>query len=332
MSVQITIIGLGHIGASIGLALSDRKETLLRVGNDIDPATARQAKKINAVDKVLFNLPRAVRDADLVVLAIPLDQVRETLSYIVEDLKENAVVLDMSPVKSIVLKWVDEMLPANRHYVGLNPLLNPAYLLENRRGIEAAEADLFRGGAMAIVTPPGVHSGALQMAVDLTGMLGASPLFADAMEVDSFMAATHILPHVLATALLSSTVNRPGWQDGRRFAGRAFTQATAPLALMEPPEALMDACLTNNQNVGRVIDGVIESLQTLKARIVEQEADSLAEDFKQATAERADWWRQRNLGEQEGVGAHRSEMPSVSETFSGMLFGSLGRKRGGKKD
>ena len=75
MAIQITIVGLGQIGASMGLALANRPELLRRVGHDRDLKTARQAEKLGALDRVEMNLPKAVRGADLVVLSLPVDQI-----------------------------------------------------------------------------------------------------------------------------------------------------------------------------------------------------------------------------------------------------------------
>ncbi len=99
MAIQITIIGLGQIGASIGLALAERKDSIERVGHDIDPGVAKQAQKLGAVDRIEYNLPRSVENADVVLLSIPVDQMRETLEIIAADLKEGCVVLDTAPVK-----------------------------------------------------------------------------------------------------------------------------------------------------------------------------------------------------------------------------------------
>ncbi len=104
MAIQITIIGLGQIGGSIGLALAGQKAALKRVGHDKKVDVERAAQSKGAVDEVKHNLPSAVRDADLVLLCLPVSQVRETLEFIAPDLKEGAVVMDTSPVKSGVLE------------------------------------------------------------------------------------------------------------------------------------------------------------------------------------------------------------------------------------
>ena len=88
MSVQITIVGLGQIGSSIGLALKAHDVDVHRVGHDKDPQAAKEAQKAGAVDDVKYNLPASVRDANIVILALPLAGIRETLEIIAPDLQD----------------------------------------------------------------------------------------------------------------------------------------------------------------------------------------------------------------------------------------------------
>src|SRR4030065_2960815 len=111
MTVQITIIGTGQIGASIGLALAAHKDMFLRVGHDKDIRIANRAKDMGALDRVAINLPNSVANADIVVLALPLDQIQETLKVIAPELKDEVVVMDTAPIKSEVMLWAMELLP-----------------------------------------------------------------------------------------------------------------------------------------------------------------------------------------------------------------------------
>ena len=88
MPVQITIIGLGQIGASIGLALKSRKADVNIVGHDKNSYSAKTAQKMGAVDTFKYNLPDSVRDASIVILSLPLSEVRETLELIAPDLQD----------------------------------------------------------------------------------------------------------------------------------------------------------------------------------------------------------------------------------------------------
>jgi prephenate dehydrogenase len=329
MKIQITIVGMGQIGTSIGLALGEKKDLVHRVGHDRDMRVARQAEKMGAVDKVSANLPAAVREADIVVLSLPVDNIKEALEVIARDLKEGCVVMDTAPVKEVVAGWAKELLPENRYYVGLTPVLNPIYLHTHDSGVDAAHADLFRGGLMVIVAPPFMGSDSIKMASDLTRLLGANPLFADPVEVDSLMAATHIIPQLLAAALLSVTVDQPGWREGSRLAGRAFAEVTGPIVQLGEAGALSSAAMLNRENVLRTTDRLIASLQSMRNDLKNMEEEALTEKLERARSGRERWWMDRQSPD--GVEEMRSavEAPKSSDMFAS-LFGI--RRKNNRRD
>ena len=162
MPVQITIIGLGQTGASIGMALAQHKNTLSTVGHDIELAVERAAEKKGAVEKTEHNLPKAVKDARIVLLALPVHQVRETLEFIARDLMDGTVVVDTTPVKSEVAKWAQNILPEGCYYVGLVPTIGPDFLHETGTGLDSARADLFSKSIFLVDAPPGAPGEAVQ--------------------------------------------------------------------------------------------------------------------------------------------------------------------------
>ena len=117
MPVQITIIGLGQIGASIGLALKSRGANVTIVGHDRDSRAAKAAQDAGAVDNYKYNLPDSVRNAGIVILALPFAEVRETLKVIAPDLPEGSLVLDTALSKGTIESWVKELIPQGRFYV-----------------------------------------------------------------------------------------------------------------------------------------------------------------------------------------------------------------------
>jgi prephenate dehydrogenase len=324
MAVQITIIGLGQIGTSVGLALAEHQDLIYRVGHDREPTIARRAEKMGALDKVKINLPSSVENADIVLLSLPIDQIRETLALIASDLKEGAVVMDTGPVKEVVAAWAGEILPPECYYVGLTPVLNPAYLHEIDSGIGAARADLFRGGLIAIVSPPRTPSEAIKLAADLTRLLGSSPLFSDPLEMDGLMASTHILPQLMAAALLNVTVGQPGWREGRKVAGRAYTEVTSPIAHPTEARTLRTAALLNSDNVIRLLDSLTASLQSIRNDIDNDDAEALDERFARVRRGREEWWEQRLSSTWSGEEVPQVETPSASEWFGRIL--GLGRR------
>jgi prephenate dehydrogenase len=292
MTVNITIIGLGRIGASMGLALAAHKDQVTITGHDKTPVVAQAAKKLGAVDKVAYNLPASVEGADVVVLSLPLDQIHGTLKVIAQDIREDAVVLDTSPVKTAVAAWMKELLPPKRHYVGLTPAINSLYLDETARGVDSAHADLFQRSLIAISAPAGTAEAALKLASDFVTLLGASPYFADLIEVDGLMASAHILPQLTAAALMDSALHQPGWEDIRKLAGPAFAAATSQL-LAEEAGALIEAVKQNQQNTVRVLDDAIAALSALREEIVADDASALEKKLETARKGREKWMAER---------------------------------------
>ena len=330
MAVQLTIVGLGQIGTSVGLALADQTELLYRVGHDLEVRIARQAEKMGALDKVSINLPSAVKDADMVLLALPVDQIRETLEVIQNDLKEGSVVMDTGPVKQVVADWATELVPPGRYYIGLTPVINPIYLHEIDSGLTAAHPDLFRDGLIGIVSPPGVPSDAIKLAADLTRLLGASPLFADPLEMDGLVAATHLLPQLLAAGLLNATVEQPGWREGRKVAGRSYAEVSAPVMYPTEPKTLTTAAMLNRENVIRVLDSVVASINAMRKDLLDEDAQSLEERLIRARRGREEWLKQRIAADWSAEETTSIEAPRASEMFGRMI--GIGRKKKDGKD
>jgi prephenate dehydrogenase len=324
MPVQITIIGLGQIGASMGLALAAHKESVLRVGHDKKRDVERDALQQDVADRMEHNLPSAVRDAKLVVLAIPVSQVKETLEFIAPDLQEGAVVLDTSPVKAGVQKWAKEILPDGRYYVGLAPALNPEALHEFGVGLTAARADLFTKGLFLITAPSGVPEDAVSLTMNFVRLLGAEPVLADIAESDGLMSTVHLLPQLVAASLLNATLDQPGWLDARKVAGRAYAVATSGLAHQDEIDSLRMSALQNRASVVHALDVTIAALRGLRDDIENENDDGVALRLESALQGRQQWLGERLAAEWSNV--KRSEMPDLPSMSERLFGGFLGKK------
>jgi prephenate dehydrogenase len=318
MTVQITIVGLGQIGASAGLALAEHKSLLHRVGHDKEPEVAKKAQKAGAVDEIKFNLPAAVREAKIVLLSLPMHEMRTTLETIAADLPEGAVVMDTAPVKEPVAKWAQEILPEGRYYVGLVPAINPRYLHRSETSVETAAADLFKDGLISLNALAGVPEEAVKLASDVIHLLGATPLYGDMVESDGLMTGVHIIPQLMAVALLDATVDQPGWNDARKLAGRPFATLTSAAAYQDGFEALTEAALLNQKNVTRVLDDVIDVLGDLRQDIAEGDRDGVSDRIERALKGRQRWLVERFSADwAEGEKPDLSELPSLWERMLG---------------
>jgi prephenate dehydrogenase len=332
MPVQITIIGLGQIGTSVGLALAGKKDLVFRMGHDKENGIAKKAEKLGALDKSHYNLPASVKDADIVLLAIPFGAIRETLEFISQDLKESAVVMDTAPVKGPIFEWAKQYIPDGRYYVGLVPAINPAFVHEMKAGIDAAHADLFQKGVMGIVAPPGMPGEAVKLAADFSNLIGAEPMFAEQGEIDSLMASLHLLPQIVSAALLGMTVDQPGWLEGRKLAGKAYAAATGALFFQDTSIGLRDAVLADKENTLRVLDALTASLKGIRDEVAAQDAAHLSARFDQAVDGRARWWSLREKGDwYEAELRSAGEAPSAGDYMRKLFLGKFGQPPEKKK-
>jgi prephenate dehydrogenase len=321
MPIQITIIGLGQIGASMGLALAAHKDAFLRVGHDKKPDVEREALQKGAADKMEHNLPKAVRDAKLVVLCIPISQVRETLEFIAPDLKEGTLVLDTSPIKADVQKWAKEILPEGCYFVGLVPAINPESLHDFETGLAAAKPDLFSKSIFLVDAPFGTPEAVVITVMDFVRLLGAEVMLADPAESDGFMSTTHLLPQLVAASLLNATIDQPGWLDARKVAGRAYNTVAAGLAYQDEIDSLRLSALHNRANVVHALDMTIAALRGLRDDIESGNDDEVAARLESALNGHTRWLNERMSADWSNTARTEAvDIPSVSERLFGGMF------------
>lgn len=325
MAINITIIGLEQIGTSLGLALGGQNEYFTRTGIDREPLTSQRAKKMGAIDQVAYRVPNAVENAHIVVLALPVDEIRDMLEAIAPLLRPNAVVIDTSPLQSTAAGWAQELLPEGRYLVSMTPTLNPAYLEEAFTGIDAAHADLFKNSLMVITASDATHPDALKLAADIANTAGAKPYLADSAEAAGLLAAYDLLPKLASAGLLAAVAGQPSWKEGQRLAGRAFSKATFPAQLLDESAQLGQSALANRANTLRLLDDLIGHLQQMRAYIADQDGDSLSAMLEQAVKARQDWFaRRQNV-------AVDAETKEKSGSFGETLGRMFGFKPRGKK-
>jgi prephenate dehydrogenase len=323
MTVQITIIGLGQIGSSIGLALKARQVNVHILGHDKDPQAAKEAQKAGAVDEIKHNLPASVRDAKLVILAVPFGEMRATLETIAPDLQEGVLVLETAPTKATVAAWAKQLLPAGRFYIGLTPAINPEYLHGTEFGLKAARADLFENTLIAIHAPQGTPGNVFELATEFVTLLGSLPLFMDTDEADGIFAALHTLPQLAAAALLDATVDKPGWNDARKLAGRPFAAVTAGIAYHDDVASLGESAIENRENVVRLLNTYISSLINLRNEIEANDRDGLSARLEDSLQGRTRWFNERVAADWLNREAQQIDAPSFGDRLNQMLFGGI---------
>ncbi len=327
---QVTIVGLGLIGASIGLGLrrwatndGKRAAVLSVTGFDTNLEHQNYAKKIQAVDRTEWDLPRATREADLVIIAVPPLAVRSVLEALAETLKPGAVVTDVTSTKADIMKWADEILPNHVHFIGGHPMAGKS------QSIEGADADLFNAATWCVVPSVAADENAVQTVLGMVSALGAEPAFVDAHEHDGFVGAVSHLPFMLSIALMHSVSRDPAWRDMKQLSSTGF-QDVSRLA-GGSAEMHRDICVTNREAVVRWMGEAIEDLQHMRSLIAagtEEADETLLSIFEETRDARAGWATTERRGG-ELVQDTDKELSNVSMTgqFNQMLFGSMFRRK-----
>ena len=174
-----------------------------------------------------------------------------------------------------------------------------------------------------INAPHGTPGEAVKLATDLVSLLGAQSMISDSVEADGLLASTHILPQLASAALLDSTVDQPGWPEARKVAARPYASATAALAYHDEAKSLGEAALGNRENVLRMIDSYMASLQKLRDGIDKSDNKSVIEFLEDAVKARDRWLSERTNGDWQTMEQTQAEAQSFGDKLGRMFLGNM---------
>ena len=284
MALRTTLVGLGTVGSSIGLALKHAGAKLEIVGHDKDHQAARGAHKAGCVDRTEWNLISACDGSDLIVISTPLAEVKSTLAAIAQDLKPGCVVTDTVSLKVPVLSWASDLLPSTVHFVGGHPILSGTFA-----GSLAPAADLFSGAVYCLTPGAAAPPQAVQRVSDLAEAMGASPYYLDAAEHDGLMAAVEQLPLLIAVGLQAVAGDSPSYREMTQLSGADFESVTQ--LLRGDAAELTELCALNRSSIVRWLDVLLPKLTTLRDAIAGADNEPLRQSFARALEVHAGWRR-----------------------------------------
>src|SRR6059036_3762742 len=145
---QITLVGVGLLGGSLGMAARQRRLASRVIGYVRRPAGVKECEAAGACDKAELDLEAAVRGADLIVFCTPLAQIHELAQRMLPALRADTVVTDVGSVKGSVVSALEPIFArVGAHFVGSHPMAGT-----EKTGVSAADAELFQK-AVCAVTP-----------------------------------------------------------------------------------------------------------------------------------------------------------------------------------
>ena len=283
--VLVTIIGLGLIGGSIGLALRQGTNSKWEiVGHSRRPETSAEALRVGAIDRAETNLKDAVRRAELVIIATPVLTVKEIFSGIAPNLPSGCIVTDTASTKVWVMKWAEQMLPPTVDFIGGHPMAG-----KETYGIQAAEGELFQRCSYCLTPSDKASPQSIDTVVGMTRKLGAIPFLIDPQEHDNLVAGISHLPILLSAALTSVTTRNPSWSEISKLASSGYYDLTRLAS--GNPEVNSHICLSNQEAILDWIDRFSQELKRYRQLVADGD-ERLEQALTEANEARQEWLKQ----------------------------------------
>ncbi len=251
---RIAILGPGLIGGSIALALR-------RGGGSHVTLWARRADAVgevlaaNCADAATADLAAAVKEADLVVLCVPVGAMGALADVIAPLIRGECVITDVGSVKGPVLTELRPIFRGRGRFVGSHPMAGSEHT-----GLAAARADLFDGTTCIVTPEPDTDAGALAAVRDLWKSIGCRMVELHAAEHDECVALVSHLPHLLAAALVNTVAAKN--EHAFRVVGPGFRDTTRVAS--GPPAMWREILRENSAAVLPAIDALIAKLSDFR--------------------------------------------------------------------
>jgi cyclohexadieny/prephenate dehydrogenase len=275
---RIAIIGLGLVGGSIGLAVREHIPRATTTGYDSDANVRARAMELELADTICDSAAEAVRNADLVILCVPVGAIGEVAREIAPDLPADTVVSDVGSSKQSIVEALQAALPNN-------PVIpaHPVAGTENS-GPDAGFANLFQQ-RWCIVTPPADADPALvSKLVAFWEALGAMVDTMDPKHHDLVLAVTSHIPHLIAYTIVgtASDLEDVTRSEVIKYSAGGFRDFTRIAA--SDPTMWRDVFLNNREAVLEMLQRFLDDLSALQDAIKAGDGDALFERFTQTRA------------------------------------------------
>lgn len=286
MTRRIALFGTGLIGGSFALALRRRHPAVRVVGCDRDLEAARRAFELGFIDTIAGSVADAVRDADLVFLAVPVAQMPDLLAAMAAaPLADGVVITDAGSTKGDVVDAARRALGARvADFVPGHPIAG-----REVHGPDAALASLYEGRDV-ILTPLAENRPEAVACVHAAWSdCGAHVTTMPVGQHDRVLAAVSHLPHMLSYALVAQIVDSADAALKLGLAGAGFRDFTRIAA--SSPEMWRDIALANRTALLTELDDYIALVGDLRCAIDARDGDALQALFDKASRARQAWKR-----------------------------------------
>jgi len=273
---KVALIGTGLIGGSIGLALREKDMVEIITCYDRNPEAGAEAVAISAADRVVKSAVEAVKDADLIILAVPVLSTLDILKEILPKVKNGALITDVGSTKGSIMAAVEKLLPQSVSYIGGHPMAG-----SEESGIRGADPALLENAIYVLTPGPDTPENVIKKLTNLIEETGAQPLILDPLSHDRMVAMVSHLPHISAAALVQSVAGADGDIELiRTLAAGGFRDSTR-IALGNP-EVWRDICISNRWALLSALKVFKKNIESIENHLKEQNAPAVEEFLTQS--------------------------------------------------
>lgn len=278
---RVAFIGIGLIGASMALAMRRAKVTNYIVTCDNSAKARKTALDLGIVNDATKDYGKAVKDADLVVIATPVRSYETIAKAIARYLKPGAIVTDVGSVKKEVIAAVKPHLPKNVHFVPGHPIAGTEH-----SGPEAGFAELFQNRWSILTPPPRTSAKAVAKVAELWRRIGAKVDTMQPDHHDMVLAITSHLPHLIAYTIVGTATDLEGdlKREVIKYSASGFRDFTRIAA--SDPVMWRDIFLANGPAVLEILQRFTEDLTALQKAIRKTDGKTLEDLFTRTRAVR----------------------------------------------
>ena len=283
---KLVVVGVGLIGGSVAAALRRAGRVRRVVGVGRGRANIERALELKVIDEASDDIAVAVQGADLVLLAVPVQQNDQVLAQLAGSLSAQTLVTDAGSTKMDYVAAVRRLLPALlAHVVPAHPIAGAELT-----GVDAAHPGLFVDKNVVLTPLPENHVQAVDRIESMWKACGARVSRMSPEHHDRVFSAVSHLPHMLAYTLVHMIATRPDAKELFSFAAGGFRDFTRIAS--SSPEMWRDIASTNRAALLADIETYQQQLTHLAGLIRDADAEQLGKIFETARNARNAWLRQ----------------------------------------
>ncbi|HMK13859.1 MAG TPA: prephenate dehydrogenase/arogenate dehydrogenase family protein [Burkholderiales bacterium] len=280
---KVVIFGVGLIGGSFALALKRAGAVRHVVGFGRSEANLRLALKRGVIDEIGTTLPRALRDADVVLLAMPVGRMQQVMKRIAPHLSAHTIVTDAGSTKQDVVTCARKNFSKQlKNFVPAHPIAGTEH-----SGVRAATADLFQNRDLIVTPLKETDKKALRRVQDTWLVCGARISEMTPRQHDEVFAAVSHLPHLLAYGLVYVIAGKPNAKELFKYAAGGFRDFTRIAG--SSPEMWRDIALANRKILLKELVEYQKQLKRVAALLQKGDGKALERLFTRARNARQKW-------------------------------------------